>query len=146
MTKSDIAKLIFGFILLSAVGIPQEGPSVRISGRSIDLQGKPTIRVVRLAPLESGSFALEKEIIPDQQGFFDLNVLAGKKYRIWFGRYYKTAPKLVDALAGRDIELGDLVFENCPTENPRMVNPPASTVGGQMDFYAGSNHFCTPES
>ena len=128
------SKFIFGFILFSAVGISQEGPNVRISGRVIDLQGKPTLRSVLFAPLESGSFRLEKEVITDQRGFFNVIVSAGKMYRIWFGRNYKTVPKLVDAIAGSDFDLGDLVFENCPAPDSKIVNPPASTVSGRIDF------------
>ena len=127
MTKSFL--LALQLVLLHAVGSAQEEPKVvRIFGRSIQLNGSRAVRDVLVQRIEIDGPSDVKSAYTNAQGMFSLLVPTGKTYRVWFGHNFKTPPKTVNAVAGEDIDLGDLVFEYCPIPHYSSPVPPTSIL------------------
>lgn len=59
-------------------------------------------------------------------GVFSFMVPGGPQYRISLGSGMKTAPKVVDTASGKDTDLGDMVFERCPTSDFAIPKAPAT--------------------
>ena len=127
MTKSFL--LALQLVLLHAVGSAQEEPKVvRIFGRAIQLNGSRAVRDVLVQRIEIDGPSDVKSAYTNAQGMFSLLVPTGKTYRVWFGHNFKTPPKTVNAVAGEDIDLGDLVFEYCPIPHYSSPVPPTSIL------------------
>jgi hypothetical protein len=88
--------------------------SVRIFGRLVFPSGQPASFTVRMA--EVAPDGLKDDVVAGadgQKGIFTFYGRPATKYRIYISGY-KTPPKTVDTASGKDIDVGDLVFENCP--------------------------------
>lgn len=97
--------------------------SVRIFGRIVLPDGKPVDTGVELFRIDYG---FEKSGRAGPGGIFSFIVLAGPKYRISLGPMIKTASKVLDTALGKDIDVGDLVFEYCPAWDHTSAKPPTT--------------------
>ncbi len=89
--------------------------TVHISGRLVSLDGNPVsfhLRVARIAP---DGFKDEGTAIAGRDGRFSFMAAPGRKYRISLAAGgMKTPLKMVDTSSGKDIDVGEMVFEYWP--------------------------------
>ncbi len=118
-------------ILLPVAVFAQTAPdkpaeSVRISGRVIFPEGGPVSAYVRMARLESDGLTDEKSALTDEHGVFTFLGIPGNKYRIDLAGYGVRTRKTVDASSGKDVDVGDIIFEKCPPVNFATPKAPTS--------------------
>lgn len=109
---------------LSQITPVSPAKSVRISGRLVFPDGRPVSFGVQLS--RSDDHRIEKTASAGAEGIFSFIVPAGPKYRISLGSGMKTASKVVDSASGKDIDVGDMVFENCPGRDFKLPEAPAT--------------------
>jgi hypothetical protein len=100
------------------------GKSVRISGRLVFPGAGPVSFGVQLS--KSDDRRIERTAMAGADGIFSFVVPAGQKYRISLGSGMKTASKVVDTADGKDIDVGDMVFEYCPGRDFKLPKAPAT--------------------
>jgi hypothetical protein len=98
--------------------------SVRISGRLVSPDGRPVSFGVQLS--RSDDHRIEKTAIAGADGMFSFVVAAEQKYRISLGSGMKTPSKVVDTASGKDIDVGEVVFERCPGRDFTVPKSPAT--------------------
>ena len=129
MRLSPLVLLAVTIIFVSVMirpALSQTGPvsAVRISGRLVSPDGRPVSFSVQLS--RSDDHRIEKTASAEEDGIFSFIVPAGQKYRISLGSGMKTASKVVDTASGKDIDVGDMVFERCPGRDFRLPKAPAT--------------------
>lgn len=117
--------IIFMSIMITPA-LSQTGPvlTVRISGRLVSSDGRPISFGVQLS--RSDDDRIEKTASAGADGTFSFIVPVGQKCRISLGSGVKTAARVVDTDNGKDIDLGDMVFERCPGRDFRLPKAPAT--------------------
>lgn len=99
---------------------------VRITGRLIFPRGEPVSFPVSMAQIEPEGLTNITSAQTDSNGTFTFLVAPARKYRIYLMEGFKTPPKTVDTSEGRDIDVGDMVFERCPPISPKTRQEPTS--------------------
>ena len=108
--------LLFAEAAWSQTAPVEYGPPIQISGRLVDIGGKPVRSSVRMAEAEPDGLVNETTAETDSDGIFTFLAKSSKKYRIYLGGGYsaiKTPPKTVDTTSGEDVNIGSMVFEHC---------------------------------
>lgn len=100
--------------------------TVRISGRLVYPDGSPVSFGVRLERLDQYG-RVEATATTSRDGHFTLITVPGPKYMVSVGTGMKTPPKMVDTSGGKDIDVGDMVFEHCPAVGMSIPKPPSTT-------------------
>ncbi len=101
---------------------------VRITGRLIFPSGKPVSFSVSMAEIEPEALTNITSAQTDSNGTFTFLATPYRKYRIYLGQGYKTPRKTVDTAEGRGVDVGDMVFEDCPLiSGPKTRQEPTST-------------------
>jgi hypothetical protein len=126
---SLLAIAIFSVLVIVTPALSQTTPvfsakSVRISGRLVFPEGRPVSFGVQLS--RSDDHRVEKTAMAGADGIFSFIVPTGQKYRISLGSGMKTASKVVDTASGKDIDVGDMVFEYCLGREFAMPKAPAT--------------------
>lgn len=137
---SQIRAAVF-LAFLSGVAFGQAKPEepikpAHISGRLVTLDGNPVSFPVRISKLDWDVPPNELTAMADGHGVFTFLAESNRKYKIWLGAGMKTAPRMVDTANGKDIDVGDLVFEYCPPVNASAPMRPVSQpqlIGGVDD-------------
>lgn len=131
MAATIQAMVIFWFAALSGAAMAQSAPdhrmaSIRITGRVMDPKGLPVPVSVRMARIVPGGLADEKIALADRQGVFTFHVEPGPTYRIYLTEYGVRTRKTVETAGRKDVDVGDVLFERCPTEDPatKLPTPP----------------------
>src|ERR1039457_5531492 len=88
--------------------------SVRISGRLVFPDGRPASYSVGMARIASDGFKDYVQRVSGGDGIFTFTAAPGHQYRITLDSSMKTARKTVDTGSGKDVYLGDMIFERCP--------------------------------
>jgi hypothetical protein len=128
-------RAIVGFCAVAVVGIalaqttPDEPTkSVRISGRLVFPDGSPASFGIRMARIDPDGFKDEGTTTVGRDGRFTFMAASGYKYRISLAAGgMKTPPKTVDNTTGKDIDIGDMIFEYCPTVSRSIPKPPTKS-------------------
>jgi hypothetical protein len=69
-------------------------------------------------------------VLTDSHGVFTFFGRPGTKYRVYLGGGYngiKTPPRIVDTADGKDVDVGEVVLENCSPWVPQNATPRAPT-------------------
>jgi hypothetical protein len=108
--------------------------SVRISGRLILPGGGRLINPIYIYMAEVGPDGLNDgtSTSPDSRGLFTFFGRPGTKYRVYLGGGYngiKTPPRIVETADGKDVDVGEIVVENCSPWIPQgaTLRAPTST-------------------
>jgi hypothetical protein len=117
--------------LLPVAGLAQTAPdkpadSVRISGRVVFPDGNPVSVPVTIARIEGGFLTHGSSVITDVHGVFSLVVKPGYQYRIHLRGYGIKNQTTADTTSGKDLDVGDLVFDRCVLSGPLMGKPPTA--------------------
>ena len=115
-------------VLLPVAGLAQSTPdkpaeSVRITGRVVFPDGNPVSVPVTIARIEGGFLTHGSSVITDVDGVFSLVVEPGYQYRIHLRGYGIKNQRTADTTSGKDLDVGDLVFEKCAIVGPLMGKP-----------------------
>jgi hypothetical protein len=118
-------------VLLPVAGLAQTTPSkpaesVRISGRVVFPDGNPVSVYVAIARIDGAFLTHGRSVITDVHGIFSLVVEPGYQYRIHLRGYGIKNQKTADTTSGKDLDVGDLVFEKCAIVGPLMGKPPTA--------------------
>jgi hypothetical protein len=101
--------------------------SVHISGRVMFPEGGPVSVHVRMARIEpDGLLTDEQFVLTDSHGVFTFFGTPGKRYRIDLDGYGVRTRKTVDIARGKDIDVGDMIFEKCPAVSHAVPKAPTS--------------------
>jgi hypothetical protein len=117
--NNAIQAVIIAATVLPVAGLAQTTPdkptaSVRISGRVVFPDGNPVSVHVTIARIEGGFLTHGRSVITDVHGVFSFIVEPGYQYRIHLRGYGIKNQKTADTTSGKDLDVGDLVFENAP--------------------------------
>jgi len=125
VTRGTIVAFCAAVLIGSAPAqMPPDEPtkSVRISGRLVFPDGSPVSFGIRMARIDSDGFKDEGTTTVGRDGRFTFMAAPDRKYRISLAAGgMKTPPKVVDATGGKDIDVGNMVFEYCPPVSPVVV-------------------------
>lgn len=121
------ATVLFG-IALAQTPANEPTKTVRISGRLVFPDGNPVSFGIRMARIDPDGFKDEGTAITGRDGRFSFMAAPGRKYRISLAAGgMKTPPKTVDTTSGKDVDVGDMIFEYCPAVSRSIPKPPATS-------------------
>ncbi len=106
--------------------------SVHLSGRLVFPDGSPASYSVRISRIEPDGPIDETPVTSNGLGIFTFLGAPHKKYRLSLGYEFKTPPRTVDTESGKDIDVGDILFERCPPMNyaiPKAPTSPPELIG-----------------
>jgi hypothetical protein len=119
--------VLFG-IALAQTTPDEQTKTVHISGRLVFPDGNPASFRLRMDRIEPDRFKEEGTAVAGRDGRFTFTAAPGRKYRISLAAWgMKTPPKRVDTSSGKDMDVGDMVFEYCSAVNMSIPKPPATT-------------------
>jgi hypothetical protein len=111
---------------------PESSKLVRITGRLVDPDGRPVIFVVQLFRIDPDGLKVEAAADRTREdGTFTL-LATPAKYEISLGDGMKTPPKMVDTGSGKDIDVGDMLFQYCATVGTSPSRPPTKEFVGDL--------------
>lgn len=118
--------------VLPVAGLAQTAPdkpaeSVRITGRVVFPESGPVSAYVRVERIEPDGFLTnEKTALTDSHGVFTFLATPHEKYRLDLDVYGVRTRTTVDTTSGKDVDVGDLIFEKCPPVNFSIPKAPTS--------------------
>lgn len=114
-TLAILAILSLHFGVKAQTPSPAPQAKVRIHGRVVSADGDPAIGFsVNLARLGTQGWENKDRSEIKAEGTFSFLVSAGESYRIALDSGFTAPPKVLNAVSGTDIDLGEIVLEHCP--------------------------------
>jgi hypothetical protein len=123
--------------ILSAAGFSQatkksSNDEVRVTGRLVSPNDELVNYTVSLWQIAPDGPAVNAET--DNSGNFTFLAAPGKYYKISFGAGFKTLPITFTTTGGKDIDVGTIVLEHCPslTETVQTTSPSPRELKGDL--------------
>ena len=125
-TVAFCATVLFGRVLAQT---PPDEPtkSIHISGRLVSPDRRPVSFPVRMTRIDADGPKSDETVTTGPDGLFTFKAAPGKRYRIALAAgMMKTPPKIVDTTNGKDVDVGDMLFEYCPPVTMHIPKPPTA--------------------